>query len=101
MNVGIAYVAPDNHVWMRIEVPKGATVRDAIELSGILTRFPEIDLPQQKVGIFGKLTTLDGPLSEGDRVEIYRPITADPETVARRDPSAGDRPSFDNRTAVE
>ena len=92
MNVGIAYIAPDNQVWMRIEVPEDATVRDAIGLSGILTRFPEIDLTQQKVGIFGKLTQLDGPLAEGDRVEIYRPIIADPETVARREPSAEQHP---------
>jgi putative ubiquitin-RnfH superfamily antitoxin RatB of RatAB toxin-antitoxin module len=91
MNVGIAYVAPDSHVWLRIEVPEGATVREAIARSGILLRFPEIDLSCQKVGIFGKLTRLDGPVSEGDRVEIYRPITADPETVPRRDPDAQGR----------
>ena len=47
----------------------------------------EIDLERQKVGIFGKITRLDTPLEEGNRVEIYRPITADPETVERRDVS--------------
>ncbi|CAG0963169.1 partial hypothetical protein, partial [Anaerolineae bacterium] len=52
--------------------------------SGILKRFPEIDLGQQKVGIFGKLVKLDLPVKEGDRIEIYRPIIADPKTVRRR-----------------
>ena len=48
-------------------------------------QFPEIDLDHQKIGVFGKLTRLDAVLEEGTRVEIYRPITADPETVERRD----------------
>jgi len=56
-----------------------------IEKSGLLTMFPEIDLETQKAGIFGKLTKLDAVVEEGNRVEIYRPITADPETVERRD----------------
>ena len=57
----------------------------AIEKSGLLEQFPEIDLQRQKVGIFGKITRLDTKLEEGNRMEIYRPITADPETVERRD----------------
>jgi len=60
-------------------------VRDAIEKSGLLTQFPEIDLDKQKIGVFGKVTRLDAVLEEGTRVEIYRPITADPETIERRD----------------
>ncbi len=70
---------------MKLEVPDGSTVRQALELSGILERFPTIDLETQKVGIFGKLTKLDAVLENGNRVEIYHPITADPETVERRD----------------
>lgn len=70
---------------MKLEVPDGSTVQQAIELSGVLERFPEIDLQTQKVGIFGKLTKLDSVLENGNRVEIYRPITADPETAERRD----------------
>jgi hypothetical protein len=54
-------------------------------VTGLLEQFPEIDLERQKVGIFGKITRLDTKLEEGNRVEIYRPITADPETVERRD----------------
>lgn len=85
MNVGICYAKAARQLWINIEVPDDATVRDAIELSGVLEKFPEIDLDEQKVGVFGKLTKLDAALNEGDRVEIYRPITADPDTVERRD----------------
>ena len=85
MNVGICYAKAARQLWINIEVPDDATVQDAIELSGVLEKFPEIDLEDQKVGIFGKLTKLDAKLNEGDRVEIYRAITADPETVERRD----------------
>ena len=57
----------------------------AIEHSGLLEQFPEIDLDNQKVGIFGKVTKLEAKVVEGSRIEIYRPITADPELVERRD----------------
>ena len=70
---------------MKLEVPDGSTVKEAIEFSGILKQFPDVDLDNQAVGIFGKITKLDATVSDGDRVEIYRAITADPETVERRD----------------
>ena len=85
MNVGVAYADKFKQVWLKLEVPDGSTVRDAIELSGILEQFPEIDLERQQVGIFGKLTKLDVQIGEDARVEIYREITADPELVERRD----------------
>ena len=85
MNVGVAYADKFKQVWLKLDVPEGATVKEAIEKSGLLAQFPEIDLEKQKVGIFGKLTKLDAKLAEGTRIEIYRPITADPETVERRD----------------
>ncbi len=85
MNVGVAYADKFKQVWLKLEVPDGCNVREAIEHSGILKQFPDIDLSQQKVGIFGKITKLDAPVEEGARIEIYRPITADPETVERRD----------------
>lgn len=84
MNVGVCYADSDRQLWLRMEVPDSSSVEDAIRHSGILERFPEIDLSEQKVGIFGKLVKLDSPLKEGDRIEIYRPITADPKTVRRR-----------------
>ncbi len=85
MNVGVAYADKFKQVWLKLEVPDDSTVRQAIEHSGLLQQFPEIDLDNQKVGIFGKVTRLDAKLEEGSRIEIYRPITADPELVERRD----------------
>lgn len=85
MQVGVAYSESGDQVWLTIEMPEGATVRDAIEHSGILRLFPKIDLAAQKVGVYGKLAKLDAPLRPGDRVEIYRPIIADPLTIPRRD----------------
>ena len=85
MNVGVAYADKFKQVWLKLEIPDGSTVREAIELSGILRQFPEIDLDRQKVGIFGKLTSLNAKIQEDARIEIYREITADPELVERRD----------------
>lgn len=84
MNVGICYAEAERQLWIRLEIPDGSTVGQAIELSGVLNQFPEIDLQTQKVGIFGKISKLDAPVQEGDRVEIYRKITADPNEVKRR-----------------
>ncbi|MGR8953478.1 MAG: RnfH family protein [Gammaproteobacteria bacterium] len=84
MNVGVCYAEADRQTWLRLEVPEGSTVLQAIELSGLLRQYPHIDLGAQKVGIFGKLAKLDTPVKEGDRVEIYRQITADPAQVKRR-----------------
>ncbi|NEX20770.1 RnfH family protein [Thiorhodococcus mannitoliphagus] len=85
MHVGVAYADKFKQTWLKLDVPEGSTIRDAIERSGLLDQFPEVDLNVNKVGIFGKLSKLDTKLADGNRVEIYRPITADPETVERRD----------------
>jgi putative ubiquitin-RnfH superfamily antitoxin RatB of RatAB toxin-antitoxin module len=92
MKVGIAYALPQRQAWFDIDVPEGATVKDAIERSGILKQFPDINLETQKVGIYSKLCTLETVLAEGDRVEIYRPITADPKTVKRKGKADGAEP---------
>jgi len=84
MQVGVAYSEPAQQLWLRFEVPEESTVLSAIEQSGILKKFPEIDLGTCTVGIFGKVAELDGALKPGDRIEIYRAITADPATVPRR-----------------
>ncbi len=84
MNVGVCYAEADRQLWMRLEVPDNITVEETINLSGVLKRYPEIDLVNQKVGIFGKIAALDTTVKEGDRVEIYRQITCDPQTVQRR-----------------
>lgn len=92
MKIGIAYALPQRQVWFDVNLPDGATVKEAIEKSGILKQFPEINLETQKVGIFAKLSKLDAVLNDGDRVEIYRPITCDPKTVPRK-AKAGDAAS--------
>ncbi|MEJ2347073.1 MAG: RnfH family protein [Gammaproteobacteria bacterium] len=84
MEVTIAYGEIERQVWQQLDVPEGTTVMEVIQRSGLLERFPGIDLQSQKVGIFGKLTKLDATVTAGDRVEIYRPITADPKTTRRR-----------------
>lgn len=90
MHVSVAYALPEKQVWLNINVPDKSTVMDAIIESRIVTLFPELDLENQKVGIFGKFCKLDTKLREGDRVEIYRKITADPATVPRRDTEEDD-----------
>ena len=84
MKIGIAYALPRRQAWLTIDLPDGATVGDAITRSGIAEQFPEVDLATQKIGIFGKLVRLDTVLEDGDRIEIYRPITCDPKTVRKR-----------------
>ncbi len=85
MQIGVAYSEPGQQIWLTIEVPDESTVADGIERSGILRQFPHIDLTVQRVGVFGRLVKLDASLKPGDRVEIYRGIIADPETVPRKD----------------
>lgn len=84
MQIAVAYSEPTQQVWLRIEVPEDTTVEQAIIQSGLLRQFPELDLTERAVGVFGKLAKLDAPLKPGDRVEIYRAIIADPATVPRR-----------------
>ena len=84
MNVGVCYAEVDRQLWMRLEVPDDSTIAETISLSGVLKLYPEINLDSQKVGIFGKIAALDTPVNDGDRVEIYRQITVDPQTVQRR-----------------
>jgi len=68
MNVGVAYADKFKQVWLKLDVPEGSTVKEAIEKSGLLAQFPEIDLHKMKIGVFGKLTKLDSILEEGTRV---------------------------------
>lgn len=67
-----------------VELPDGTRVREAIERSGVLQRHPEIDLERHAVGIWNRRVALDQALRDRDRVEIYRPLTADPKEVRRR-----------------
>ncbi len=84
MKIQVVYATPQRQAVVTVELADGGTVQQALDRSGLLARFPEIDLTQQKVGIFGKVTALDATVEDGARIEIYRPITADPKTVKRR-----------------
>ncbi|HKI62608.1 MAG TPA: RnfH family protein [Mariprofundaceae bacterium] len=84
MNVSLAYIEGDKQIWQKLDMPEGCSLRQVIEISGILDDFPHIDLETHKVGVHGKLAELTDNLKEGDRIEIYRPITADPAKVKRR-----------------
>ncbi|TNE77868.1 MAG: RnfH family protein [Gammaproteobacteria bacterium] len=74
MEISVVYAGEQAQSWIELNVEDGCTVDQAINLSGILRQFPEIDIQRAKVGIFGKFTKLDSVLNAGDRVEIYRPI---------------------------
>ena len=89
MLVEVAYAIPERQVIIELTVDCGATLRKAIELSGILQQFDEIDLGRNKVGIFGKLTKLTDELQPGDRVEIYRALIADPREVRKQRAAEG------------
>jgi hypothetical protein len=84
INLEVAYAKPDEQVIVPIVAQTGTTVATAIASSGILTKFPEIDLAQNKVGVFGKLVKMDTVLRDKDRVEIYRKLIADPKEVRRQ-----------------
>ena len=83
IEVEIAYALTQHQFLQRITVPSGITVEQAITLSEFDKRFPDIDWVSQKIGIFGKLTTLDAVLQNNDRVEIYRPLLCDPKENRR------------------
>ncbi|RLA04737.1 MAG: RnfH family protein [Gammaproteobacteria bacterium] len=83
MRVEVVYALPDRQRLISLDVAELLTVGEAIEQSGILQLFPEIDLGVARVGIFSQLAALDDRLREGDRVEIYRPLIADPKAMRR------------------
>ena len=84
MIVEVAYALADKQSLLTIEVERGATLKDAIEASGILESFKQIDLTKDRVGIFSKFASLDTILQEKDRVDIYRSLVADPKEVRKQ-----------------
>jgi putative ubiquitin-RnfH superfamily antitoxin RatB of RatAB toxin-antitoxin module len=67
-----------------LRVPAGTTVRSVIERSRLLERHPEIDLAQNRVGIYARFVSLEALVQNGDRVEVYRPLQADPKELRRQ-----------------
>lgn len=84
ITVEVVYALPDEQTLLKQQVAAGATVAEAIEASGILQKYPQIDLATNKLGIFGKLVKADAVLRDRDRIEIYRPLIADPKEVRRK-----------------
>jgi len=84
INIEVIYARPELQTLLQVQVAGGATVEDVIRASGVLEAFPEIDLAKNKVGIFSKLVKLDEAVRDKDRVEIYRPLIADPKEVRRK-----------------
>jgi putative ubiquitin-RnfH superfamily antitoxin RatB of RatAB toxin-antitoxin module len=82
--VEVAYALPMEQLIVPIKVNEGITAEQAIKASGIMSKYPEIDLAINKIGIFGKLTKLDTPLRHLDRVEIYRSLIADPKEIRKQ-----------------
>ena len=91
ISIEVAYAQPDEQLILKLDVAPDTTLQQAIEQSGILERFPEIDPGKLKAGIFGKLKKLTEILQQGDRVEIYRPLIADPKQVRKERAAAGKR----------
>ena len=89
MLVEVAYALPTQQVILPVKMPTGSNAEAAIKASGVLAKFPEIDLAVNKIGIFGKLSKLDAELRHLDRVEIYRPLIADPKEVRRQRAAEG------------
>jgi putative ubiquitin-RnfH superfamily antitoxin RatB of RatAB toxin-antitoxin module len=89
IDIEIAYALPDKQAILTLQVDYGTTIQEAIAQSDIAEMFPGIDLEKCKVGIFGKLRKPDDVLSAGDRIEIYRPLIADPKEVRRQRAAQG------------
>lgn len=84
LQVQVCYAKPEIQLLRDVSVPPGTTLQAAIVQSGILDDMPEIDLSTCRVGIYAKLKTLEAILRDGDRIEIYRPLIADPKESRRR-----------------
>lgn len=83
-SIEVVYALPHEQTLFKLQVPPDTTVAEAIRLSGVMQAYPDIDLGRNKLGIFGKLTQADAVLCDRDRIEIYRPLRADPKEVRRK-----------------
>ncbi len=82
--IRVAYSTREEQVIIELSVPHGTTIQEAIRRSGILNRYPDIDLRRQGVGVFGQARALDYCPRTGDRIEIYRPLVLDPKEARRK-----------------
>lgn len=84
INIEVAYATPEKQIIRTANVDAGTSIGAAIVQSGIMMDFPDLELEDAKVGLFGKTAAMTAVLSDGDRVEIYRPLIADPKEVRRK-----------------
>ena len=89
IDVEVVYALADAQDLARLSLPEGRTAMQAIEASGLLAKHPEIDMKKNKIGVFAKLAKADTVLRDRDRVEIYRPLIADPKEVRKQRAAEG------------
>jgi putative ubiquitin-RnfH superfamily antitoxin RatB of RatAB toxin-antitoxin module len=89
INVEVCYALPEKQELIRVRLAEGSTLLQALEASGVLLKYPEIDLKKNKFGVFAKLSKPDTVLRDRDRVEIYRPLIADPKEVRKQRAAEG------------
>ena len=82
--VEVVYAYPERYFLKKLTLENPITIQNAIVQSGVLEKYTEIDLRQNKVGIFSRTTKLTDMVENGDRIEIYRPLIADPKEIRRK-----------------
>ncbi|MFC1695937.1 RnfH family protein [Pseudomonadota bacterium] len=92
MEIEVAYALPEKQALLKVIVPEGCTVQEAIVSSNIQAEFPGVDIDCSVVGIFSRKVTPDHVLKDGDRVEIYRPLIADPKEMRKQRALAKNKP---------
>ena len=83
IDIEVVYATPGRQELLALRVPPGTTAIEAIERSGIRQQFPDMVLDEKAIGVFGRKVPPGHELKSGDRVEIYRPLIADPKVVRR------------------
>lgn len=90
MKIEVIYALPERQELVTLDLPEGSTAQQAVEASGLLQKYPDIELGgRNKMGVFAKLVKADAVLRDRDRVEIYRPLIADPKEVRRQKAAEG------------
>lgn len=89
IKVDVCYALPTKQEIVHLQLPDGASLQQALERSGLLGKYPEIDIKKNKFGIWNKLSKLDSLLRNQDRIEIYRPLIADPKEVRKQRAAEG------------
>ena len=89
ISIEVCYALPTKQELISVKLPQGATLLQALEASGLLQKYPDIDLKKNKFGIYAKLSKPDSLLRDRDRVEVYRPLIADPKEVRKQRAAEG------------